>query len=123
MSRKKKQIDIVAGIDAAAAIISGEPATPELVAAGLALKETEGYGKWTEKMVKVLEEKASSLVDHITIEKMKKSSARDLAYSADVIIKNKRLLAGESTEIIDEKIPDAQIAKVIENIPSEFLAT
>lgn len=52
----------------------------------------------TQDFIKKLEEKANMAIDNITENKLKKSTARDNGYIADIMVKNRQLLSGHDTE-------------------------
>ena len=57
-----------------------------------------GVKEATEEFIEELDKKARLAVGAITPDKLKKSSMRDNAYVADIMVKNKQLLSGKETE-------------------------
>lgn len=114
-----RKVDIPKAKDTCVKVFKNEPVSKKDIREALLLAETESCKPWAERLKRTLEERAESLVSAITQEKIDNAPIRDLAYTADIMIKNKRLLDGESTAIIDEKIPDSQIIAVLENLYDE----
>jgi len=60
--------------------------------------KTKDYQAVISDFVKALDEKRKRAISHINEGKLKKSSARDLAYITDTLTKNHQLLSGGHTE-------------------------
>ena len=90
--------------------------------------ETEGYKttmkSWEDKMKPLLEDISEGyfklLDDDLKDGKAKAGTGRDKAYIADIIAKNKNLIEGKATEIIDHNIEsNEQADKIIDEVMSK----
>jgi hypothetical protein len=66
--------------------------------------QSEAVKEGISNFVKSLDDKRKQAITHITVTKLKKAPARELAYIADILTKNHQLLSGGNTDKSEMKI-------------------